>query len=182
MKHNPHPTPPRPTPHTHTPPTPTPTPHHPHPPTPIHTHTQPPPLTPTPLPKRRLQKSRSSGWPSYFTHGFREGPLDQKMDIYLEKYFSDMQWDLKWQNGIFTPNTLFSMQRLIAVSTVIRNFNTLRPRQDGRHFPDDIFKYIFLNENVWISIKSSLKFVPKGPNKNISALVQIMARRRPGDK
>ena len=26
--------------------------------------------------------------------------------------------------------------------------NTLRPRQDGRHFPDDIFKCIFLNENV----------------------------------
>ena len=27
-------------------------------------------------------------------------------------------------------------------------FNTLRPRQNGRHFPDDIFKWIFLNENV----------------------------------
>ena len=36
---------------------------------------------------------------------------------------------------------------------------------------------IFLNENVWIAIKSSLKIVPNGPNKNISALVQIMAWR-----
>ena len=61
-------------------------------------------------------------------------------------------------------------------------FNTLRPRQDGRHFPDDIFKSIFLNEKVWISINFSLKFVPKGPINNIPALVQIMARRRPGDK
>ena len=26
--------------------------------------------------------------------------------------------------------------------------NTLRPRQDGGHFPDDIFKRIFLYENV----------------------------------
>ena len=26
--------------------------------------------------------------------------------------------------------------------------NTLRPRQNCRHFPDDIFKCIFLNENV----------------------------------
>ena len=26
--------------------------------------------------------------------------------------------------------------------------NTLGPKQDGRHFPDDIFKCIFLNENV----------------------------------
>ena len=39
-----------------------------------------------------------------------------------------------------------------------------------------------LNENVWISIKISLKFVPKGPINNIPALVQIMAWCRPGDK
>ena len=42
---------------------------------------------------------------------------------------------------------------------------------NGRHFPDDIFKCIFLNENVSISIKISLKFVPKGPFNNITALV-----------
>ena len=61
-------------------------------------------------------------------------------------------------------------------------FNTLGPRQHGRHFADDIFRCIFLNENVWIPIKISLKFVPKGPVNNIPALVQIMAWRRPGDK
>ena len=60
--------------------------------------------------------------------------------------------------------------------------NTLRPRQNGRHFPDDIFKCIFLNGNAWISIKISLKFVPKGPINKIPSLVQIMAWRRPGDK
>ena len=27
-------------------------------------------------------------------------------------------------------------------------FNTLRPRQDGLHFPDDILQWILLNENV----------------------------------
>ena len=47
---------------------------------------------------------------------------------------------------------------------------------------DDIFKRIFLNENVIISIKISLKFIPKGPINNIPALVQIMAWRQPGDK
>ena len=41
---------------------------------------------------------------------------------------------------------------------------------------------IFLNENVRISIKISLMFVPKGPINNIPALVQIIAWRRPGDK
>ena len=58
--------------------------------------------------------------------------------------------------------------------------NTLRPRRNEQHFADDIFKRIFFNENVWISIKISLKFVPKGPinNNNIPALVQIMAWRR----
>ena len=60
--------------------------------------------------------------------------------------------------------------------------NTLRPRQNGRHFPDDNFNSIFLNEKVWTLIKISLKFVPKGPIDNIPALVQIMAWRRLGDK
>ena len=47
-------------------------------------------------------------------------------------------------------------------------FNTLGPRQNGRHFADDTFKCIPLNENVWISIKIFLKFVPKalGPTDN----------------
>ena len=60
--------------------------------------------------------------------------------------------------------------------------NTLRPIQNGRHFTDDTLKRIFVNENVRISIKISLKFVPKGPINNISTLVQIMAWRRSGDK
>ena len=64
----------------------------------------------------------------------------------------------------------------------IISLNTLRPRQNGHHFRDDIFKCIFLNENAWISIKISLKFVPKVQINIIPALVQIMAWRRPGDK
>ena len=60
--------------------------------------------------------------------------------------------------------------------------NTLRQRQDGRHFPDDILKWIFFNEIIWISIEISLKFVPSGPINNIPASVQIMAWRWPGDK
>ena len=46
----------------------------------------------------------------------------------------------------------------------------------------DISKCIFLNENVYILIKILLKFVLKGLINNITALVQIMAWRRPGDK
>ena len=64
----------------------------------------------------------------------------------------------------------------------IQHLNTLRPRRNEQHFANDIFKRIFFIENVGISIKISLKFVPKGPINNIPALVQIMAWRRPGDK
>ena len=49
--------------------------------------------------------------------------------------------------------------------------NTIRPRQYGQHFPDDIFKCIFWNENVNDSITFSLKFVPKGAIGNNAAFV-----------
>ena len=62
------------------------------------------------------------------------------------------------------------------------SINTSRPKQNGRHFPDDIFKCIFLNETIWNLIEISLYFVPRGPINNIPALLQIMAWRRPGGK
>ena len=58
----------------------------------------------------------------------------------------------------------------------------MRQRQDGWHFPDDIFKYIFFNENVWIPIPILLKFVPRSPINNKAALVQIMAWHWTGNK
>ena len=66
--------------------------------------------------------------------------------------------------------------------TLSKLLNSLRPRRNGRYNANDIFKCIFLKENVWIPTKISLKFVPKGPNNNFPALVQILAWRRPGDK
>ena len=60
--------------------------------------------------------------------------------------------------------------------------NTLRSRQNGRRFPHDIFKYIFLNENVGISITISPTFVLNGSINNIPSLVKIMAWRRSGAK
>ena len=81
--------------------------------------------------------------------------------------YHDKMWDgySKW--GIYSIlNTL----RML----------TLSPRVNGNHFKDDVFECIFLNENLWISIKMSLKFVPKGPFNAIPLLVQIMAWRRPG--
>ena len=47
---------------------------------------------------------------------------------------------------------------------------------------DNIFKCIFLNENVRIWIQISVKFVPKGTIENKSALVQVFTWCRRGNK
>ena len=80
--------------------------------------------------------------------------------------------------------TIFCFQCIERLQWVqyIPRINTLRQIQNGLHFVDDIFKCIFLNQNVWISIKISLKFVPKFRINIIPAMVQIMAWRWSGDK
>ena len=47
---------------------------------------------------------------------------------------------------------------------------------------DEMIKHIFLNENNTIYIKISLKSIPKGLIDNKSALIQVRAWRRQGDK
>ena len=75
-----------------------------------------------------------------------------------------------WRNGRwFTAS--FSLSDMVKT-----DIHTLTPFS-RRHF-----QMHFFNENVWISIKISLKFVPKVQINNIPALVQIMAWCRPGDK
>ena len=73
---------------------------------------------------------------------------------------------IEWSNIIFSTisSNLYQLQ-----------CNTLRPRHICRHFADDIFKYMFLNENVSIPLKMSLKFVSPVRINNIPALVQIIA-------
>ena len=86
----------------------------------------------------------------------------------------------KYNFSVLMTDVLTSPDVTIACDVLC--FNTLRPRQNGRHLADDIFKCIFLNENVWIPIKISLKFVRKGPINTIPSLFQIMVWRRPGAK
>ena len=109
----------------------------------------------------------------YFTQ------LTVKVEFWSTNHSLRLIWS---RSASFWTSILIPAYNIPERSTLIPDVNTLRPRQNGRNFADDIFKCIFLNENVWISIKISLKFVPKGPINNIPALVQIMAWRRPGDK
>ena len=75
--------------------------------------------------------------------------------------------EMKW-------NTRLGLRLLSCV------INTLT--QNGCHFSDHIFKHIFFNENVWISIKISLKLASRGLINNNPALVQIMPWSCTGDK
>ena len=70
---------------------------------------------------------------------------------------------IQWCWGHWVEEVVIYFQCLWNVQVWHFFVNTLRPRQNGRHFPDDIFKCISLNENMWISIKVSLNFVTRGP-------------------
>ena len=96
----------------------------------------------------------------------------QQQQCLLQKCNPVTLFHLSWQLGC-------EGKCKIAIRSCTSNtyFNTLRPRQMAA-----IFQCIFMNENVLISIKISLKFVPKGQINNIPALVMIMAWHRPGDK
>ena len=103
--------------------------------------------------------------------------------MYLYVLVDVVIWDPYWQTKPywFTWWRHRLMMKNARVYDVRCWLNTLRPRQNGRHFADDIFKCIFLNENVWIPIEISLTLVSKGSIHNNPALFQIMVWRRPGD-
>ena len=98
------------------------------------------------------------------------------LDVMLLCYGTP-SWHRRKYASCLSRNVMFV---LLQISHEVNN--TLRPRQNGCTFPDDTLIRIFLNENVRISIKMSLKFAPKGSINNIPPLVQIMAWHRPCDK
>ena len=115
---------------------------------------------------------------SHERHGLSS---DQQLDC-LSSNFSGKQKQRKRQSSVL----LYLCKGNPPVTGRVPYKGTVRlphwPRQNGRHFADDIFRSIFLNENVCSSLKISMRFVSKVLNNNTPALVQIMAWRRPGDK
>ena len=77
----------------------------------------------------------------------------------LQTNFSEI---LNWNSNIFiqenaVENVVCEMAAILSQPQCV---NTLKLRQNVRHFTDDIFKGILLNENVWISTTISLKYIP----------------------
>ena len=83
----------------------------------------------------------------------------------------------------YIPNLIFYYNHFIFSMLIPPDevFNSSLHEQNGCHFPDDIFRCIFANEKLCISIQISLKFIPKGTIDNKSALVQVMAWHPTGD-
>ena len=130
-------------------------------------------------------------------HGMRDGRTDGRMDGQTDRRTDGRtEWNqytpqqLRCSGGIISihinrdPCIWFiqTEQIQLAAVSVLCTFNSSPTGQNGRHFPDDIFKCIFMNEKCFILIQISLKFVPKFLINNISSLVQIMAWRQSGDK
>ena len=109
-----------------------------------------------------------SVWQPYTTKG--------KEYLVLDADSHEVQYGLRNRACKFWSKILPQMKDLER-----SKFNSSHPGQIGRHFTDDIFRCIFVNEKFCILINISLKFIPKGQRKNIPGLVQIMAWCRIGD-
>ena len=143
---------------------------------------------------KRSRHTRRMRNPQWYVSGKR--PMEKK--ISMQFYFSFFQyslsgyaftmgklvlnhWDLVTPCGLKAPSHNLKQCWLI-ISKLCVIFQLWGQEKNDHHFADDTFKRIFLNENIRISLKVSLRSVPKGPINNIPALVQIMAWRFVGAK
>ena len=79
--------------------------------------------------------------------------------------FNSYEMDIRRRHEAINLHTCWtSLRSLLTHICVTRSWcvNTVRPTQNGRHFPDDIFKCIFLNENVyWFRLKYHWSLFPR---------------------
>ena len=75
------------------------------------------------------------------------------------------------ETGCFSGPSMFACVHCLYWLTL----NSSPPEQNGCHFADDVFKYIFVDEK---SSQILLKFVPEGPIDNNTALVQVLGTRQ----
>ena len=101
-----------------------------------------------------------------FVYGKCEWVLHKKSPNYFDQYDPIIATTQK------TKHMQFRYNRKMEITTQPRSTQraqtstkpliiTLIPRRNRRQFADEIFKYIFLNENVLISIEISIMFVLK---------------------
>ena len=118
--------------------------------------------------------------PTHYNGGNYLSMLGLKL-IHVSKRDSGLQ--VFWEPCCLLATELLNIIKQVPASrgqkpsaSLVRDqqLNTFRQRQNGHHFADLIFKFIFFNENLVIFIKISLKFVPKGSINVNPALVLIL--------
>ena len=77
----------------------------------------------------------------FFSHICRDACVEPLWPIYPPPPLACCLQTLAW--------TIDDQERWPLIN-MHQHVNTLKPRQNGRHFAGDSFKWIFLNENVWI--------------------------------
>ena len=109
-------------------------------------------------------------------------PVTQSFDVFFDLCLTRSNWVNSQHAGDLRCNCAHCYVTVMSHSNwsedwaphmkwVAATWLTMRPRQYGCHFPEDILKLIFLNEILNFFIKTSLKFVPKGQINNIPSLV-----------
>ena len=91
----------------------------------------------------------------------------------LDEISNDLAWWLMrtvWLN-LGMHNLVLKITNAVSIMAMGPDMFNSPPGQNGRHFSDDIFRCIFVNEKFRILIKISLTFVPKAPIDNKPALV-----------
>ena len=94
-------------------------------------------------------------WPN----NYAKSPIDKNME---GKCFCNQQGLWLWRSLVRSYDICRYRQR-----STNKLGNALGARQIGHHFPEDVFKCTSFNENIRISIKISLTFVPNGQLSNI---------------
>ena len=116
-------------------------------------------------------------WPTWGQHGAHLGPVGLRWALcwphkphYQGSHCqSSLSFCPLYNMDAITPQAaVFHIPGSYMIHTIghTTNIDSSSPGKNGCHFPDDIFKCIFLKEKVWILIKISPKFVPKGPIDN----------------
>ena len=120
-------------------------------------------------------------------------PVAQSFDVFFDQRLNKRLSKQLWGWWFETPSRSLWRHCNVAPVTAFRLFSSVLFSKLGQephgemsdyilltHLPldkmaamlaDDIFKCIFLNENDWIPIRISLKFVPRSPIDNKPALI-----------
>ena len=122
-----------------------------------------------------------SNWPfGRGIHRSRWSPHTKASDAELWCFFFICAWINDWVNNRETGGLRRYRAHYDVIVMTIVVVNTLKPGQNKQNFAGDIFKYNFLNENVYMSVQISLKIVYHGMIEQDASLIRVVIASWPG--